>query len=62
MPLKSALLSSNNQTEYKKELRSESEINPNIQTTLDSKILSHTDTQAVRPIESGTVLFTIYIL
>lgn len=62
MPLKSALSSSNNDTQDKKDLRSDSEINSTIQTTTDTKNRSHTDTQLVRPVESGIVIFTICIL
>jgi hypothetical protein len=55
-------LESNTARQYKINLRSESEITPTIQTiTTDTQIRSSTDTQSVKPFESGMLIFTICI-
>ncbi len=55
IPVKSTLSPSNIDTQYKINLRPESEIT----TTTDTNIRSNTDTQVVQPYESGILIFTI---
>lgn len=60
MPLKSALSPSNTNTQYKKNIRSESEIPPTNQTAIDTKVRSQTDIRSSFPFDSGIVM--IYYL
>ena len=59
IPLKSALLPSTTDVKDKVNLRSESSITPTLPTTNESKTRSSTDTQLVRPFDSGKLILSI---